>query len=43
MTHAAYWLDKAKEHGADPDYIDDIYAEIHELGMPTNCVNGWVY
>ncbi|MBN26689.1 MAG: hypothetical protein CL578_16780 [Alteromonadaceae bacterium] len=43
MTHAAYWLDKAKEHGADPDYIDDIYAEIHELGKPTNCVNGWVY
>ena len=40
---AEYWLNIAKEDAKDPDYIDDIYAEIDELGMPTNCMNGWVY
>jgi tetratricopeptide (TPR) repeat protein len=40
---ARYWLDIAKKDYKDPDYIDDIYAEIDELGMPTNCMDGWVY
>lgn len=43
IPSASFWLDKAKEDGADPEYIDDIYAEIDELGIPTNCVDGWVY
>ena len=40
---ARYWLEIAKQGYKDPDYIDDIYAEIDELGMPTNCMDGWVY
>lgn len=42
-THTKYWLEKAKNGYKDLDYIDDIYAEINELGMPTNCLDGWVY
>jgi hypothetical protein len=40
---AKYWLEIAKQGYKDPDYIDDIYAEINDLGMPTNCLDGWVY
>ncbi|ABG40005.1 hypothetical protein Patl_1482 [Paraglaciecola sp. T6c] len=43
MPQASFWLEKAKQDGAEPEYIDDIYAEIDELGTPTNCVDGWVY
>jgi hypothetical protein len=40
---ARYWLEIAKKDYKDPDYIDDLYAEIDELGMPTNCIDGWIY
>ncbi|WP_166425573.1 hypothetical protein [Paraglaciecola sp. 20A4] len=43
MPRASFWLEKAKEDGVDSEYIDDIYAEIDELGTPTSCVDGWVY
>ena len=43
IPSASFWLEKAKEDGADAEHIDDIYAEIEELGTPTNCVDGWVY
>ncbi|QHJ13811.1 hypothetical protein FX988_04091 [Paraglaciecola mesophila] len=43
IPQASIWLEKAQKNGADSDYIDDIYAEINELGTPTNCVDGWVY
>jgi hypothetical protein len=43
IIKAKYWLEIAKRDYKDPDYIDDIHAEIDELGMPTNCMDGWVY
>lgn len=36
---ALYWLDKASVK--EPDYVEDIKLEIQDLGMPTNCLNGW--
>jgi len=39
--NALYWLNKARPK--DPEYISDIILEIEELGMPTNCYEGWVY
>lgn len=38
---ALFWLNKAKTK--DPEYINDILLEIEDLGMPTNCYEGWVY
>lgn len=43
MIKAKYWLEIAKKGYKDPEYIDDIYAEIDELGKPTDCMDGWVY
>ena len=43
LIKSKYWLEIAKKGYEDPAYIDDIYAEIDELGMPTNCMDGWVY
>lgn len=43
IPKAKYWLEIAKANYRDPDYIDDIVAEIDDLGMPTNCMDGWVY
>ncbi|WDE00826.1 sel1 repeat family protein [Thalassomonas actiniarum] len=36
---ALYWLNKAST--GEPDYVEDIKLEIQDLGMPTNCLNGW--
>lgn len=38
---ALFWLNKAKNK--DPDHVNDIIVEIKELGMPTDCHQGWVY
>lgn len=38
---ALFWLTKAESK--DPEYINYILLEIEELGMPTNCYEGWVY
>ncbi|WP_281556900.1 hypothetical protein [Thalassomonas sp. RHCl1] len=38
-AEALYWLDKASAE--KPDYVEDIKLEIQDLGMPTNCLNGW--
>ncbi len=40
---AKKWLTDAKRTAQSPEYIDDLIAEIDELGMPTNCIDGWVY
>lgn len=36
-------LAEAKNGSNNPEYIEDLFAEIKELGMPTNCMDGWVY
>lgn len=38
---ALFWLNRAKTK--DPEYINYILLEIEDLGMPTNCYEGWVY
>lgn len=43
ILKSTYWLNKAKQGFDDPGYIDDIFSEINDLGMPTNCIDGWVY
>ncbi|NVK57507.1 MAG: hypothetical protein HWE26_18040 [Alteromonadaceae bacterium] len=41
---ALHWLEEAKQTlPAEASYIDDIIAEINELGEPTNCIDGWVH
>jgi len=41
--NALLWLNKAKPSAKDPDYVGDIIMEVKEQGMPTNCLDGWVY
>ena len=41
FERAKNWLNRAR--GKDPVLVGDIFAEIDELGMPTNCYEGWVH